>query len=91
MLIILFERQDRALQTFSFDKGNSVFDLSGLEFLTKDHVLLCFCEIPEEAINISISFCYLLSKPVEHVHLMLSNFDHREYIWTSFKKLIMAG
>ena len=26
MLIILFERQDRALQTFSFDKGNSVFD-----------------------------------------------------------------
>ena len=87
MLIILFECQDRALQTFIFDKGNSALDKCP-RVLTKDHFLLCICEITEEDINI---FCLLLSKPDKHVHLMLSNFDHREYILTSFKKLIMAG
>ena len=82
MLIILFERQDRTLQTFSFDKGNSVVDKCP-RVLTKNHVLPCFCESREEAINI---FRLLLSQPV---HLILSNFDHREYIMTSFKELIM--
>ena len=82
MLIILFERQDRTLQTFSFDKGNSALDKCP-RVLTKNHVLPCFCESREEAINI---FRLLLSKPVR---LILSNFEHQEYILTSFKELIM--